>query len=51
MKVQFKNSNEEFFKLATSAASQYGATIGDREQEFHDFIREILVIKNIKLNR
>ncbi len=42
MKTQFQNRNEEFFKL--SAAALESASIPDqREQQFHDFIREILV--------
>jgi hypothetical protein len=43
MRVKYKNNNEEIFKLATSMAADQNP-IDDQEQEFHDFIREILVI-------
>jgi hypothetical protein len=46
MKVKYKNSNEEIFKLATNMVADQNL-LADKEQEFHDFIREILVIFDI----
>ena len=43
MIVQIETNNQEFLMLeATSLQSQL--TVSEKEQEFHDFIREILVI-------
>lgn len=44
MKAKFQSSNEEFFKLSAAATAELTNKITDtREQEFHDFIREIIV--------
>jgi hypothetical protein len=52
MKVRYKNKNsyediyeEIYVKLATNMAVDQ-SLIADKEQEFHDFIREILVTFN-----
>ena len=40
----FQSSNEEFFKLSAAASEELSNKVPDsREQEFHDFVREIIV--------
>jgi hypothetical protein len=53
MNIQYQNRNEEFFKLSTgvfdyglnaaASAAAMTKTINDKEQEFHDYIREVIV--------
>jgi len=43
MKTQIQSRNEEFFKLSAAAVESVPSP-DIREQEFHDSIREILVI-------
>ena len=42
--MTFQSSNEEFFKLSAAASEELSNKVPDsREQEFHDFVREIIV--------
>ena len=47
MKAQFQISNEEFFKLSAAASEELSKGPDSREQEFHDSVREIIVIYNL----
>lgn len=43
MKAQIQNRNEEFFKLSQAAIQSIESNSTPSEQQFHDYIRELLV--------